>query len=396
MPIRRVLRPIRELSESGKLAGLLLLLATTVSLLVSNSPLGARYLALWELHAGAGMLDKSVAHWINDGLMAIFFFLVGLEIKREVVHGELAEPRQALLPALAAIGGVAVPALIHLAFTRGTPGATGWAIPTATDIAFSLGILALLGKRVPPSLRVFLTALAIIDDLLAVLIIAIFYSGSLNQAYLGGAAGLFGALLLLNKLNVKSLAVYLGLGALLWFCVLESGIHATVAGVLLALTIPMDRIEGIEHALQRPVNYILLPIFALCNTAIVLNGSLLPTLASPVALGVALGLLVGKPVGIVGMVALLVRSGLAQLPAQVNWRQMVGLGFTAGIGFTMAIFIATLAYGDPAAVDVAKLAVLLGSAAAALVGAAVLGLAKNHDEVPDEAEVFTSPDQQRA
>jgi NhaA family Na+:H+ antiporter len=389
MPLRRVLRPIRELSDSGKLAGLLLLLATVVSLLLSNSSLGPRYLSLWELHVGYGLLDKSVAHWINDGLMAIFFLLVGLEIKREVLAGELSEPRQAMLPALAAVGGVAAPALIHLALNHGTPGASGWAIPTATDIAFSLGILALLGKRVPASLRIFLTALAIIDDLLAVLIIAFFYSGSLHWGYLGGAAGIFAILMLLNKLNVQRLAPYLILGVGLWFCVLESGIHATVAGVLLALTIPLPRIEAIEHALQRPVNYMLLPLFALCNTAIVLNGGLGPVLSSPVALGIGLGLLLGKPLGIIGVVAALVRLGVAPLPAQVNWRQMVGLGFTAGIGFTMAIFIATLAYPAPQAVDVAKVAVLVGSAAAALVGATVLWFTKNvaEEEAPAEAEV---------
>lgn len=387
MPLRRVFRPIRELSESGKLAGLLLILATVVSLLLSNSHLGPGYLSLWEQHIGFGLLDKSVAHWINDGLMAIFFLLVGLEIKREVLAGELAEPRQALLPALAALGGVAAPALIHLALNHGTPGASGWAIPTATDIAFSLGILALLGKRVPASLRIFLTALAIIDDLLAVLIIAFFYSGSLHLAYLGGAAGILAILLLLNRLKVQRLAPYLVLGLGLWFCVLESGIHATVAGVLLALTIPLARIETIEHALQRPVNYLLLPLFALCNTAIVLNSGLGPVLSSPVALGIGLGLLLGKPLGIVGVVGVLVRLGVAQLPARVSWPQMVGLGFTAGIGFTMAIFIATLAYRDPQAVDVAKLAVLLGSAAAALVGAAVLWWAKAAEaEAPDAVE----------
>lgn len=392
MPFRRVLRPIRELSDSGKLAGLLLILATIVSLGLSNSSAGPRYLALWEQHIGYGLLNKSVAHWINDGLMAIFFLLVGLEIKREVLAGELAEPRQALLPALAAVGGVAAPALIHLALNYGTPGATGWAIPTATDIAFSLGILALLGKRVPASLRIFLTALAIIDDLLAVLIIAFFYSGSLHLAYLGGAAGILIILLLLNWLKVQRLVPYLVLGVGLWFCVLESGIHATVAGVLLALTIPLPRIAAIEHALQRPVNYLLLPLFALCNTAIVLNGGLGPVLSSPVALGIGLGLLLGKPLGIVGVVGLLVRLGVAQLPAQVAWPQMIGLGFTAGIGFTMAIFIATLAYHTPQAVDVAKLAVLLGSAVAAMAGATVLWFAKNAAaEAPDEVATVAAP-----
>ncbi|MBF9237259.1 Na+/H+ antiporter NhaA [Hymenobacter sp. BT683] len=393
MPIRRVLRPIRELSESGKLAGLLLILATVVSLLLSNSSLSASYLSLWDIHLGYGVLDKSLTHWINDGLMAIFFFLVGLEIKREVVDGELSHPRQAMLPALAAVGGVAAPALIHLAFTRGTPGASGWAIPTATDIAFSLGILALLGKRVPASLRIFLTALAIIDDLLAVLIIAVFYSGSLHLTYMMGAAGIFGLLVLLNRLQVNALGIYLGLGLLLWFCVLESGIHATVAGVLLALTIPTHRIESLEHALQRPVSYLLLPLFALCNTAIVLNTGLGPVFASPVALGIGLGLLLGKPLGIVGVVALLVRLGVAELPALVNWRQMVGLGFTAGIGFTMAIFIATLAYQAPAAVDVSKLAVLIGSAIAAIAGAIILWFSENSEDQVEtqKADVASAP-----
>jgi NhaA family Na+:H+ antiporter len=372
MPLRRVIAPIRELSESGKLAGLLLILATLVSLALSNSGLGPQYLGFWEQHLGYGVLSKSLAHWVNDGLMAVFFFSVGLEIKREVLYGDLAEPRQARLPALAAVGGVALPALIHLAFNYGTPAASGWAIPTATDIAFSLGILALLGKQVPPSLRLFLTALAIIDDLLAVGIIALFYAGGLHWAYLGAAALILALLVLLNRRGVKSLAAYFLLGALLWFCVLESGIHATIAGVLLALTIPTARLEDLEHALQRPVSYLILPLFALCNTAIVLSAGVLPELGSAQALGVGLGLLLGKPLGIVGTVGLLVRQGWAELPAGVSWPQMVGLGFTAGIGFTMAIFIATLSYPSAAAVDLAKLAVLLGSALAALVGALVL------------------------
>jgi len=375
MPLRRVLRPIRELSESGKLAGLLLILATLASLLLSNSRFGPQYLTLWEQHFGHGVLYRSVAHWINDGLMTVFFFSVGLEIKREVLEGELAEPRQALLPALAAIGGVALPALIHLAFTHGTPAASGWAIPTATDIAFSLGILSLLGNRVPPSLRIFLTALAIIDDLLAVLIIAVFYSGQLHWAYLGSAAGIFLVLMLLNRLRVRQLTPYLVLGLGLWFCVLQSGIHATVAGVLLALSIPLRRVAVLEHLLQRPVSYVLLPLFALCNTAIVLSGGA-AGLSSALTLGVASGLLLGKPVGIVGVVAVLVRLGWARLPEGVSWPQMLGLGFTAGIGFTMAIFIATLSFADPLAVDAAKLAVLLGSLLAALVGAIILWYSK--------------------
>ena len=376
MPLRRVLSPIRELSESGKLAGLLLVLATILSLGLSNSAVSAKYLAIWQQHVGFGALHLSVEHWINDGLMTIFFFTVGLEIKREMLEGDLAEPRQALLPALAAVGGVVVPALIHLALNVGTPAASGWAIPSATDIAFSLGILALLGKRVPPSLRLFLTALAIIDDLMAVLIIAAFYSGSLHGGYLGGAAAILSLLVLLNRMEVNKLAPYLLLGIALWFCVLQSGIHATVAGVLLALTIPLRRIEGLEHVMQRPVSYVLLPLFALCNTTIVLGSGAGAGLFSNLTLGIAGGLFLGKPLGIVGVVALLVRLGWASLPENVSWPQMIGLGFTAGIGFTMAIFIATLSYPDPAAVDSAKLAVLLGSLVAALVGAAILGFRK--------------------
>jgi Na+:H+ antiporter, NhaA family len=372
MPIRRLIGPIRELSDRGQLAGVLLLGATVASLLLSNSGAGPAYLRLWETHLGFGLLDKSVAHWVNDGLMAVFFFMVGLEIRREVLYGELVEPRQALAPALAAVGGVLVPAGIYLLCTRGTPAASGWAIPTATDIAFSLGILSLLGDRVPPALRVFLTALAIIDDLLAVLIIAAFYSGGLHLGYLLGAAAIFAALLALNRLRVRPLWPYLVLGAGLWICVLESGVHATIAGVLLALTVPAGRLEDLEHALDRPVNYLVLPLFALCNTAIVLSADVLPQLTSGLALGVGLGLLLGKPLGIVGITALLVRLGLGELPTGVNWRRFIGLGFTAGIGFTMAIFLATLSFQDPATVDLAKLAVLLGSAASALLGALIL------------------------
>ncbi|AYA35885.1 Na+/H+ antiporter NhaA [Hymenobacter oligotrophus] len=372
MPLRRIISPIRELSESGKLAGLLLLLATVVSLVLSNTAAGPSYTAFWELHVGYGPLDKSVSHWINDGLMAVFFFVVGLEIKREVLYGELAEPRQAMMPALAAVGGVVLPAVIHLAFTRGTPAASGWAIPTATDIAFSLGILSLLGDRVPFGLRVFLTALAIIDDLLAVIIIAAFYTSSIHTGFLLGAAGIFAMLVLLNRFKVKPLGLYVLLGLGLWFCVLKSGVHATIAGVLLALSIPTDRLEDLEHALQKPVNYLILPLFALCNTAIVLSADIVPELFSGLALGIGLGLLIGKPLGIVGVTWLVVRMGQGQLPTNVDWRRFVGLGFTAGIGFTMAIFIATLSYQNPAAIDVAKLAVLLGSAVSALIGMAIL------------------------
>ncbi|MBG8555566.1 Na+/H+ antiporter NhaA [Hymenobacter guriensis] len=382
MPLRKIIAPIRELSDSGKLSGLLLLLATLVSLALSNSAWGPRYLHLWHTEVGAGGLVKSLAHWVDDGLMVVFFFLVGLEIKREVLYGELTDVRHALLPVLAAAGGVAVPAGIYLLCTAGTPAAHGWAIPTATDIAFSLGILSLLGSRIPPGLRIFLTALAIIDDLLAVLIIAVFYTAGLHLGYLLAATGLLALLVALNRLRVSWLPVYLLLGLGLWFAVLQSGIHATIAGVLLALTIPTASIEKLEHALQKPVSYLILPVFALANTAIVLSGEAVTGLLSPLGLGVGLGLLLGKPLGISAATWLAVKTGVSGLPARVTWRMLLGLGFTAGIGFTMAIFIANLSFTEPARIDVAKLAVIAGSVLAALVGVAIL---KTAPEAEDEA-----------
>jgi NhaA family Na+:H+ antiporter len=374
MPIsfRRVISPIRELSDSGKLSGLLLLLATVLSLAISNSAFGESYLRIWETHVGFAPLEKTVSHWINDGLMVIFFFSVGLEIKREVLYGELTNLRAALLPVVAAVGGVTAPAIIYLLFTTGTDLTHGWAVPTATDIAFSLGILSLLGDRVPFGLRIFLTALAIIDDLMAVVIIAIFYTADLNTTYLLASAGLLAVLIGMNRLKIGWLPLYFLLGLALWYCVLKSGVHATIAGVLLALTIPTDAIERVEHALQKPVSYIILPLFALANTAIILSVDTLQQLTNPLSMGIALGLLLGKPIGIFGTCWLMIKSGLASLPANVNWRRMLGLGFTAGIGFTMAIFIANLSFSDASRIDLAKLAVILGSVLSALVGIILL------------------------
>lgn len=364
--------PLQALAEGGRLAGLLLIGATILSLVLSNTAVGPAYTGFWEREAGPAFLEKSISHWINDGLMAIFFLLVGLEIKHELVAGELTEPRKAMLPALAAIGGAAVPALIHWFCTRGTPAATGWAIPTATDIAFSLGILALLGSRVPAGLRVFLTALAIIDDLLAVIVIAVFYTDKLHLPYLAEVAGLVLGLYLLGRWRKDWLWAFAILGILLWYCMLKSGVHATVAGVLLAFTIPPQHIRRLYHALHNPVTYGILPLFALCNTAITLKAGVGIELVSPLGLGIMLGLVIGKPVGIGLSSWLLVRSGQAALPTGVSWLQMLGLGFTAGIGFTMAIFIATLSFRQPELVDIAKLAVLGGSVLAASIGALIL------------------------
>ncbi|UOQ52467.1 Na+/H+ antiporter NhaA [Hymenobacter cellulosivorans] len=377
---RIVIVPIRELSESGKLSGLLLLLTTIISLLISNSAWGNAYLHFWETPVGWEPLQKTLAHWVDDGLMVVFFFTVGLEIKREVLYGELTDVRQALLPTLAAVGGVAVPAAIYLAFNAGNDTSHGWAVPTATDIAFSLGILSLLGDKVPPGLRVFLTALAIIDDLIAVLIIALFYTAGLDLTYLLAAGGIFAALIVLNRLKVTWLPLYFLLGLGLWFFVLKSGIHATIAGVLLALTIPTDAIEKLEAGLHKPISYLILPIFALANTAIVVSGESVSELLSPLGLGIGLGLLVGKPLGIFGATWLTVKAGISTLPERVTWFKMLGLGLTAGIGFTMAIFIANLSFDNPAWIDLAKLAVIAGSLLAAVAGLIVLHFADKADE----------------
>ncbi|TGE28015.1 Na+/H+ antiporter NhaA [Hymenobacter metallicola] len=392
MPLRKILVPIRELSESGKLSGLLLLVATLLSMLVSNSGWASHYRHFWETSLGWGPLVKTTAHWVDDGLMVVFFFSVGLEIKREVLYGELTDFRQALLPILAAAGGVAVPAGLYLLFNAGTATSQGWAVPTATDIAFSLGILSLLGEKVPPSLRIFLTALAIIDDLIAVVIIALFYTAELQTTYLLAAGAILAVLAGLNRLRVSWLPLYFLLGIGLWFFVLKSGVHATIAGVLLALTIPTDAIERLEASLHKPISYLILPIFALANTAIVISAESVGQLLSPLGLGIGLGLLLGKPLGIFGATWLAVKAGISALPERVTWFKLLGLGFTAGIGFTMAIFIANLSFTDPNRIDLAKIAVITGSLLAALVGMLVLHLADKADDSPAAADLVIEPE----
>jgi Na+:H+ antiporter, NhaA family len=375
MPIHRyLLSPIRELSETGRLAGILLLLATIFSLALSNVGPGPTYVQFWDLKLGPDFFQESLLHWINDGLMAVFFLLVGLEIKREVTEGELSNPRQALIPAMAAVGGVAAPALIYVLFNQSAGGRLeGWAIPTATDIAFSLGILSLLGDRVTFSLKVFLTVLAIIDDLVAILIIAFFYTQELHTSALLYAALVVGVLVTLQVLKVKSLVPYLLLGLVLWYFIFESGVHATLAGVILAMCIPSERVGGLEHTLHKPVSYGILPLFALANTAITLVPGSLQTLGSGLGLGIILGLAVGKAVGVSLFSLLTVRLKWAMLPEGVTWRQVVGLGFMAGVGFTMSIFISTLSFTDtPLLLDTAKLATLIGSVCSALIGVALL------------------------
>jgi len=359
---------------------------------VANSPLAPTYFN--ALHAHVGPL--SVSHWINDGLMAVFFLLVGLEIKREILDGQLSTwPRRAL-PGIAAAGGMAVPALIYAAFNWNDPATLrGWAIPSATDIAFALGVLALLGPRVPASLKVFLAALAILDDLGAVAIIAVFYAGDLSLPDLGLAAAALAALAALNRAGVLRLAPYLLLGALLWFFVLRSGVHATIAGVALALTVPLRGGQGrpddtagsplhrLEHRLHRWVGFGIVPLFGFANAGVSFEGVGLGALLDHLTLGVALGLLVGKLVGVFGAAALTIRAGLADLPMGAGWGQLAGVALLCGIGFTMSLFIGLLAFADdPALQDEVKIGILLGSGTAGLLGWAVLRVAPRDVPAP--------------
>ena len=372
------------------MAGLALALAAALALVVSNSGWGGAYRALleWPLALRLGsdwlLLSKSVLHWVNDLWMAVFFFLVGLEIKREMLQGDLASPRQAMLPMGAALGGMALPALIYAAVNAGAPVTLrGWAIPAATDIAFALGILALLGSRVPVSLKVFLTAVAIIDDLGAILIIAFFYTSELSMTALAAAGGGVLGLLLLNRARVMAISPYVALGLLVWFFVYKSGIHATLAGVVTALAIPMAGPSGgsagspllrAEHALQPWVAFFILPVFAFVNAGVSLQDFVLADLLGPVPLGIAAGLLLGKTLGVMGAVWLMVRFAGASLPARASWRQMFGVCVLCGVGFTMSLFIGSLAFpGDASDYQTqVKLGVLCGSLLSGGLGALIL------------------------
>lgn len=373
-PIRTLLvDPVRSLAAEGKLSGVLLITATIFSILVSNLPIAGAYLAFWKTDVGFSFLHLPISGWINDGLMPVFFLLVGLEIKRELLKGELSRLNQAILPVVAAAGGMAVPAVIFILFNLNNPETLhGWAIPTATDIAFSLGILSLLGKRIPFSMVVFLMALAIIDDLGAIVIIVAFYSGELHTFMLFCALGVIALLILLNRLKVRHFAAYLVPGILLWYFVLNSGIHPTIAGVLLAMTIPLPLGEVIEQKLTRTVSYFILPVFALANTAIPLSFGFTGNLFSTLSIGIILGLVLGKPLGIVFSTWILVKGKLSPMLSGVNWKMMIGLGLVAGIGFTMSIFITTLSFDQEVHANTAKLAVISGSIISALAGMILL------------------------
>ena len=424
-PLIRIIRPFQAFAENKTSGGILLLLCTVTALVWANSHWAESYAALWHTNLTISLGGRTLSHdlhfWVNDLLMVIFFFVVGLEIKREVLVGELASVRQAALPIVAAVGGVVVPALIYSFLNAGGPGAPGWGVPMATDIAFALGIMALLGNRVPLGLKIFLTALAIVDDIAAVLVIAVFYTAQISWGALGAAAACLLLLAVLGRLGARRPLTYALGGIVLWLAVLASGIHATIAGVALAMVIPsrtrldstqflartrrtLDHFEShaegslitdeeqqaavhaleeacekvqpplhrMEHALHPWVTFFIMPVFALANAGVALSGDIGETLARPVTLGVILGLLLGKPIGITLAAWLAVRTGAASLPTGVTWNQIHGAGWLGGIGFTMSLFVASLAFADEALLTMAKLGILTASTCAGIVGSLLL------------------------
>ena len=407
--------PILKFIRMEQFSGILLLIATAAALLWANMPGGEHFTEFWEkkisITAENFTISLSLHHWINDGLMAVFFLLVGLEIKREVLYGDLSSPKKAMFPIFAALGGMLVPGLIYVAFNFNKPTLHGWGIPTATDIAFSLAVISLAGKRVPVFLKIFMTALAIADDLGAVIIIGIFYTGNLAPSWLFAALGIFALLLLLNKAGLRSLPVYLIAGIFLWYCMFMSGVHATLSGVLLAFAIPAGQrftaeeltdflrkkimrffegkedeadkisetvdevsnkivspLQKLEDYLHTPVAYFILPVFALANTGVVLNPELLGNFFNPVSFGILAGLFLGKPLGITLFSWLSVKLGLARLPRGINWKKIMAVSVTGGIGFTMSIFVTMLAFQSPELQADAKLSILCASFGAGLVG----------------------------
>ncbi len=369
-PVIRTTKLFREFFESERSGGLLLIACTLISLLLANSSLGSAYIHFWEHDLGG----TPISHWINDALMAVFFLLVGLELEREVYIGELSYIRNASLPIAAALGGMLVPAAIHLGFNYGLPTSSGAGVPMATDIAFAIGVLSLLGNKVPLGLKVFLTALAVIDDLGAILVIALFYSSGVDWLNLGISLGIFGFLILLNRLRVMRMWPYLIAGVFMWYFMHHSGIHATISGVLLAFAMPFG--DGkknstsyqLQHALHQPVAFVILPLFALANTAVVFEPGWQADVFSLNSLGISLGLLIGKPIGVVSFSYLAVRLRISALPQGIQLKHIAGVGILAGIGFTMSIFIILLAYTDPGLIASSKLAVLFASFTAGLIG----------------------------
>lgn len=384
----------KEFFNSEKSSGIILILSTVLSLCLANIFIGQSYIDFWHHKAGFYIgnfeLNLSIEHWINDGLMTIFFLMVGLEIERELYAGELSSIKNASLPVVAAVGGMAIPALFHFLFNAGTPTQSGFGIPMATDIAFALGVLSLAGKRVPLALKIFLTALAIIDDLGAILIIAVFYTNDLQTTYLFIALGIFGILLVLNRLRVYQLVWYLLGGTVMWYCMLQSGVHATISGVLLAFAIPFgDGKENsisykLQHFLHYPVAFIIVPLFAFANTGIIISGSINEILINNNSLGIMAGLILGKPVGILLLCFLAVKLRVGKLPDGVNWLQLAGAGVLAGIGFTMSIFITLLAFNDAAIIQHSKIAILVSSLIAGVAGFILIKRATASSPVAEE------------
>ena len=367
-------RTFTDFFDSEKSGGIILILCTLVSLALANSSAGPAYLDFWH----ANLAGLSVEHWVNDALMAVFFLFVGLELERELYSGELSDFRNALLPLVAAVGGIAVPALIHFALNAGTDAQAGTGIPMATDIAFSLGVLALLGCRIPASLKIFLTALAVLDDLGAIIVIAVFYTAQFSVGYLLAAFAVFAIMIVFNRVfRIMVLFPYLLAGALMWFLMLKSGVHATIAGVLLAFAIPFSAkpedqaspSHRLEHFLHRPVAFVILPIFALANTGIIISAGWQQDLLGANSAGIIGGLVLGKPIGITLLSFAAVAVGVCRLPGDLAWRHILGAGLLGGIGFTMSIFITNLAFaGHADLINASKMAVLAGSLVAGALG----------------------------
>ena len=435
----RFIQPIGEFANTEASGGIFLLVATALALAWANSPWDHYYFDLIHAHLAVDLgifsIDNSLGHLVNDGLMTVFFFVVGLEIKRELLHGELASRRKAALPVAAAIGGMVVPALIYVAWNAGSDGARGWGIPMATDIAFAMGVLALLGRRAPFSLKVFLLALAIVDDLGAILVIAIFYTDSISLEALFWAGFMLVVILAAARGGVHSTDVYVVLGVLFWAAVYKSGIHATLAGVVLAMLTPArprftqrdfegsaldllvsyrharDRgeteqaqqvleefealsrgtespLDRLEHTLHPWVSYLIVPVFALVNAGVVISGGLISdSVSSPISLGIASGLVIGKPLGIFVACFIAVRLGIADLPTNTNYGHIIGLGLIAGIGFTVSLFITGLAFDSALYIDEAKLGILAASAAAGVIGFVYLWIAPGEPEPVSELEI---------
>jgi NhaA family Na+:H+ antiporter len=374
--------------NSEKAGGLILVFCAIISLVLANSGLKDSYISFWSTDFNG----HSYTHWINDGLMAIFFLLIGLELEREVYIGELSQLKNAMFPVIAAIGGVAVPAFIYIYINYGMPLQNGAGIPMATDIAFAIGMLSLLGKRVPANLKIFITALAVIDDLCAILVIAVFYSGGISWMYLGIAALIFIGMLVMNRLKINLLLPYLTGGIALWYCMLHSGVHATIAGVLTAFAIPFG--DGgektvsarLQHFLHKPVAFFIVPLFALANTALYIAPGWIDSLQTSMSMGIIAGLVAGKPIGILLFAGVAVALGICKLPEGLRWKHIAGTGMLAGIGFTMSIFVALLAFDNAADIDTAKISIIVASVIAAVIGLIVLKLIlpKNNHIIDEE------------